>query len=259
MQVYVDGDILLYRCAALGEIGMPVNHGFTIKTSSYHDSIERLEECIKSIKQFCNSNDVVFCLSHKENFRKKINPNYKANRENKVYPECLPRLRLYLEQHYDTLSADNLEADDILGIYATTPECENCIIVTDDKDLKTVPCRYLVKLSDATKYDSHFDDCVESISKAEALKNLYMQAATGDKTDGYAGIPGIGPKFAEKMFKDCISEEDYWNKLKKGYANKGFNEDDAILNLRMARILQATDFEEGKISLYRPPLTEEAA
>ena len=82
-----------------------------------------------------------------------------------------------------------LEADDVLGIIATMPENKGKVtVVSDDKDLKTVgPSRL---------YRPMTDELLE-ISEADADRYFLTQVLTGDVTDGYKGIPGIGPKKAE--------------------------------------------------------------
>ena len=59
-------------------------------------------------------------------------------------------------------------------------------IVSDDKDMKTIPCRLYRPMS-----REHF-----IIDEQEADRNFLTQCLTGDITDGYKGLEGIGEKRA---------------------------------------------------------------
>jgi DNA polymerase-1 len=62
----------------------------------------------------------------------------------------------------------------------------------------------------------------------------------GDQTDGYAGVPGIGIKRAIALFeKDGYN----WDTVVKAFAEKDLGEDVALMNARLAKILQVTDYD----------------
>ena len=50
-----------------------------------------------------------------------------------------------------------------------------------------------------------------SVTEQEADKNFLMQCLTGDSTDGYPGVPGIGPKKTEAL----LGGRPDWGLLKK--------------------------------------------
>jgi DNA polymerase-1 len=62
----------------------------------------------------------------------------------------------------------------------------------------------------------------------------------GDQTDGYAGIPGIGIKRAEALLdaNGCT-----WQTVVEAFAAKDLSEDVALLNARLAKILQYEDYD----------------
>ena len=103
-----------------------------------------------------------------------------------------------------------LEADDMLGIKATRDK--GCIIVSEDKDLKTIPAKVFNPAKDTEPHD---------ISEQEADYNFMFQTLTGDKTDNYSGCPSVGPKTAEKILavlktsKTCglLSQKPTQNKI----------------------------------------------
>ena len=93
-------------------------------------------------------------------------------------------------------------ADDVMGIMASIPNTE-AIIVSDDKDMKTIPCRL---------YRPNDNDRLV-ISDMEANKNFLIQALMGDMTDGYGGCPKVGIKTAEKI----LGNHPTWDAVIKQY------------------------------------------
>jgi DNA polymerase-1 len=173
---------------------------------------------------------VILFFSSPKNFRKKIYPNYKGHR-NRKKPCGYKRLLNWCGDNYTTIVVDNLEADDAIGIYATDPieyGCEH-IICSPDKDMKQIP---------GLLYD--LTNPVIEITKEMGDRWHLIQTMSGDQTDGYAGAPGIGIKRADAIFekKGCK-----WQTVVEVFEERGMTEEDALLNARLARILQYTDYD----------------
>jgi DNA polymerase-1 len=117
-------------------------------------------------------------------------------------------------------------------------------IVSADKDLKTVPGQHL-NLETLE---------VEEITLEQADRTLFMQALTGDAADGYSGLKGVGPKTAEKLLGDAVTEEELWEKVAAAYTNKGSASDEALLMLRLARILRPGEYNKKtfEVKLWNP-------
>lgn len=132
-------------------------------------------------------------LKGSDNFRDKlahIRP-YKGNRAEA--PEWMIRwgkyIREYLQSKWGFTVIDGMEADDACSIFARiTP---NCIICSTDKDLDQIPGNHY-NISKAIPY---------YISEEEAHRKLWLQVLTGDSTDNIVGLPGCGPKGAEKILE----------------------------------------------------------
>ena len=78
-----------------------------------------------------------------------------------------------------------------------------------------------------------------------------IQCLSGDQTDGYGGVPGIGVKRAETLF----NKEGYsWKTAVKAFTDKGLTEEDALLNARLAKILTIDDYDTTKqeVILWTP-------
>ena len=95
-----------------------------------------------------------------------------------------------------------------------------------------IPCRI---------YDLK-NEYTQTPEAAERL--LYQQCLTGDSTDGYKGCPGVGPKRANYILDHA--KDGYWPACVRAYEEAGLTEEDALRNLRLARILQVTDWDAEK-------------
>ena len=86
-----------------------------------------------------------------------------------------------------------------------------------------------------------------------AKKKLFQQTLEGDQCDGYRGCIGVGPKSAEKILAK-VENEDYWPAVVEAFLKAGQTEADALRTIRLARILQAEDWDADKQMpiLYTP-------
>jgi DNA polymerase-1 len=123
-----------------------------------------------------------------------------------------------------------LEADDSIGIDATNfPEYET-IIVSPDKDMRQIPGVLW-----------NMTDDVEEITKEQGDDWHLIQSLSGDPTDGYPGCPGIGIKRATDLLKK--NPDNKWAAICKAFKERGLSDDDALLNARLAKILQHPDYD----------------
>ena len=71
-----------------------------------------------------------------------------------------------------------------------------------------------------------------------------------DQTDGYSGVPGIGIKRAVALFE----EHGYtWDTVVKAFADKDLDEDVALMNARLAKILTNKEYD-GQVIPGAPPM-----
>ena len=111
--------------------------------------------------------NVICCLSDRNgNFRKQVDPTYKSNRRGTRKPTGYAPLVDWVRKEYSTMSKPLTEADDIMGILSTMPKNKGkCIIVSDDKDMKTIPGKL---------YRPTTDEQLD-ITEQEADKHFLMQ------------------------------------------------------------------------------------
>jgi len=131
---------------------------------------------------------------------------YKGNRSG-TKPKHYSLLREYLQDAWGFVVVDGEEADDRVAARATGLG-RDCIIVSIDKDLLTVPGNH---------YNWQKQE-VHEVSKETALKNFYRQILTGDRIDHVLGIRGIGPKKADKILEGCTSPAEYLKTVTAAFA-----------------------------------------
>ncbi len=92
-------------------------------------------------------------------------------------------------------------------------------------------------------------DGVVEITKEEGDRWHLIQTMAGDQTDGYSGVPGIGIKRAAALLDE---HGDTWKTVVDAFADKGLDESVALQNARLAKILQAEnyDFTNQTIKLW---------
>lgn len=178
------------------------------------------------------------CISAGRNFRYDVDPTYKQNRKGTRKPLAYSAVLEKIEADYPSFKHDGLEADDVMGIFATRDS--NTIICSMDKDMKTIPC---------TLFDGK---TVKKIDKATADYWFFYQVLVGDTADGYPGLPGTGPVKAAQILdtpdKDNMPRTagEQWSRVRDAYIKKGLTEADAIKQARLARILRNSDWDAKK-------------
>lgn len=259
--VIIDGDILVYRAgdAAVDafEFELEEDEDYLYRITSFahkQTAINAIESMVDKICKATKSDEVVICLSdNTANFRKEVNPEYKHNRKKVLKPILYEFIRNYFknESGYKLYERPKLEADDVIGILATSEKIikgDKCIW-SYDKDFKTIPCKF-AKGSPDGKIEKFV------ISQEEADWWFMYQTLIGDMTDGYSGCKDIGDKRARKILGEVgkRSLKEMWELVKATYQSKGLTEEDALLNARMARILRNTDydFKSKEVKLWKP-------
>ena len=249
--IIIDGDVVVYKVAEgiaeSFELSTEEDDEYIYRNigwASKEQAREYLENMIDKICKDCKGTDVVICLSDmKANFRKVINPNYKGNRKS-IKPLLYDYLRKYLsESGYKVYEKPQLEADDVIGILATSDKIikGDKVVWSLDKDFKTIPCKF-----HRAKPNGKDESII--ISKEEADWWFMYQTLIGDRVDGYTGCKGIGDKTAKKQLGEIGEKScrEMWEIVKKSYIQSGATEEDALLNARMARILRAEDYDFKK-------------
>lgn len=245
-RILIDGDIIAYRASSSVQRDIDWGDGLWTCHAFLSDAKEQfftLTDDILNREVFKDSDyEIKFAFSDSNNFRKELCETYKANRSNKRKPTCYMALVEFIMSNFDSVKLPLLEGDDVLGILATDPNYDS-IIVSLDKDMKTIPC----------KFYNFGNDELFTITEDQAKYNHMYQTLIGDTTDGYSGCPKYGPVKAKKLL-DSLTPDKYWEGVVGAFKGQGLTEEDALLQARLAYILHNGDYDlaNRKVKLWTP-------
>ncbi len=252
----IDGDVYAYQAASATERVVTFDNVNFQRVGSLPDAVVSFENKLASLLKRFKTASYIIALTDVDNFRKDLLPSYKGNRNPREKPFCLTALRAHILAEHKTYQRPGLEADDVLGILATSarifPKDTRRVIVSVDKDMLSIPGEY---------YNSKLDILYATAPEEAAYRHCF-QTLTGDPTDGYHGCPKVGPRKAERILDGLTGYAELWPAVVAAFENAGLTEADALVQARMARILHASDydFQAKKVRLWEPPnLTQKAA
>ena len=201
----IDGSSYIYRAY----------HAIAPLSSSKGQPTHAVLGFINMVKRLIREKNPAFLAiafdSHGPVFRHQLYQAYKANR-----PPMPDDLRLQIPWIKKFVAASNIltleergvEADDIIASAAThfTAEGYRVIIVSGDKDLLQLVNEYVV-MWDPMKDRVMDRDAIHRKYALYPERLLDLFALVGDSSDNVPGVPGIGPKTAEKLINTYGSLE----------------------------------------------------
>ena len=221
----IDADYIVYKSCAAAEYDIDFGNDVIMVGSKFSDAYKNTTRDIDRVKSNFFDPDVILFFSDSINFRKSVDPAYKGHR-NRKKPCGYKRVIHALHDEYRVIILPTLEADDAMGVYATSND--DCIICSPDKDMKQIPGQL---------FDMNEMFTIDAVS---GWQWFLIQTLAGDQTDGYAGAAGFGVKTSSKFF----SENGYtWDSVVSAFAKKGMTEADALRNAQLAKILTAEDYD----------------
>ena len=209
----LDGMALAYR-AHFALINNPIHTSSGFNTSAIFGFTATLIDIIN--KRQPSHLAVVFDTSAPTE-RHRIHPEYKANREE--MPEdlaaAMPHLNRVAEAFgIPVLKLDGYEADDIIGTLAHRAEKEDfqaIYMVTPDKDFGQLVTERIHMYRPGRKGNDVEILDVPAILKKWGITRvdqvIDMLGLCGDSVDNIPGVPGIGPKTAQKLLAQFDSVE----------------------------------------------------
>ena len=244
MTLLIDADWLVYNSCCACEEDTRWNEWQHQLTSDVRDCLSLIENRLDVYKNIAqDKHDIVMCFTSYPTFRHEIFPDYKINRIGKRKPLALKNTINKVKERYECITYPNLEGDDVLGLLATNGRYDNPIIVSVDKDMRTIPCKLLAA------------EEIEHITNKKATRHWFEMSMAGDAGDGILGIKGMGMVTASKTLADTPdTKEALWSKVQETYTKKGYTIADAILNARLTRILREGDYnyQTGEVKLWNP-------
>lgn len=207
--IIVDADSIIFKAAVV---------------ASNHSEIRKnIKDVIKEIERECFMGEMRLAVKGRGNFRYGVYPEYKSNRK-PLEEDVRERINYghkHLRETYGAITADGMEADDLVSIW-----CWECIqsdtpfvLAHIDKDLNQIPGPHY----NYNKKEHYM------VQPEEGYRFLCKQWVMGDSTDGIPGVSGMGPKKTEKfldgvpadrlevlirqLYKDNKLSEEYCNQM----------------------------------------------
>ncbi len=203
---------------------------------------------------------VVFDRPREETFRRKIYPEYKANRDD--MPEDLVHQIPYIKKilqalNVPALEAPGFEADDVLATLARrfASEGVQVTVVTGDKDLMQIVADRIDLLDTMKDKRSGPREVLDRFGVPPELVQDVLGLA-GDTSDNIPGVPGIGEKTASELVQRFGSLEGVleWKHLvsgKKRKENLHTYADQARLSKNLATVRYDVEIEVSLTDMQR--------
>lgn len=245
-RLLIDGDILTYRTCWAVQTEAIWADGIVTTATNVKELESQADSTIMYWQEKLEVEDFIICFSDPKGkyFRHKILEDYKGNRKSGKKPLGYHHLADYLKNKYVHLVLPECEADDALGILATDPNHKGRnIIISIDKDMRTIPCEYF-----------NMDTEVTELIEEPVADFMHMwQTLVGDSTDNYKGCPGIGTKKAADLLNGP-SALTLWERVVGAFEKAGLTKEDALVQARVARILRDDDYDiqKGEVILWEP-------
>lgn len=178
-------------------------------------------------------------------FRHDLSPDYKANRPR--MPEDLSAQIPFIKRLITALGIPYMEipgyeADDIIGTLATwaSDQGAEVVMISGDKDLLQLVSPK-VHMWDSMKDEVLGPAEVEKRFGVPASQVVEVMGLAGDSGDNIPGVPGIGPKTAQRLIKEFGSIENLLSALDKVSKEKErkrleTHSEQAIMSLALATI-----------------------
>lgn len=250
MTLILDADMLLFRACSSTEVEIELSDDVWTRHSELPDARQYYWNTVdRWLEQYSlQRSDVIHCFTERSAFRRELAPSYKLNRKGPK-PIGFKALKNELLQEEGAFMYHRIEADDLIGIFATMLSDKEVIIASGDKDLNQIPGHH-----------TWIDKEDWGVTDEEAERFRYQQAISGDTTDGIPGCKSVGPTGAQRIVEgfDISDPVGCWEKVVSTYRSKGKESDPgktALLQARLTRILRNGEynFKTHEVKLWNPP------
>lgn len=245
----IDGDEVAFKASSVSQGAVDWDgDGEVTAISNVDRALKAAKQMIDGWQQAsrCERVKVILSPTDRTNFRKRVLASYKFDRGTEKPAEYW-RVVDWMKSSYDSETAPSgLEADDLLGVYAS--QIQDSVLCSSDKDMGTVPCRWLRPLKLARPRPV-------KVNAKTADWNWMTQTLVGDTTDGYKGCPRVGPVTAAEILSPHFGNLGaMWEAVVEAFVGKGLTEAHALAQARCARILRYgdVDLEARIIYLWHP-------
>lgn len=207
----IDGSSYIFRAF----FGVPLlNNSKGLATNAVFGFFKMIKNTISTYKP----DELILVFDSKEEtFRKKLYPEYKANREEmpeelKVQMPYIQKLVEALRIH--TIQVPGVEADDVIASIKRliSQRGQKVTIISGDKDLMQLVDKDTIMI-DTLKNKIYNEEGVFAKFGVEPKYLADVLAIMGDSSDNIPGVKGIGAKGAEKLVSEYGSLENIYANL----------------------------------------------
>ena len=260
-RLLIDADIAIYKATTANEVS--INWEGDLWT--LHCDLAKvkcdIDDFVENIKEQTKADEVTMCISHQNNFRKMLNPSYKANRKATRKPICFVPAKKYVMENYHYEIQPWLEADDVIGTMCKMAEKKGFLtyMMTPDKDYAQLVSKnsfiYKPGRGGAPAQILGVAEVQEKFSVNDPLQVIDILGLWGDASDNIPGIPGIGEKTSKLLVAKYGSVEGIIENVEelKGKQKENVIEFGAqgLLSKKLATIITNVDmaFEEDKLKV----------
>lgn len=271
MRILLDADMLLFRCVSATEVEVQLDDDVWTRHSELPTAREMYwDQVTLWVDLFgCSLADVWHCFTDRSAWRRDLFPEYKANRKGVAKPIGFKALKSELLGEDTAFMFERIEADDLMGIFATMPEVEEdpVVIASGDKDLMQVAGIHVwmdsgkvVEEEEGLDVSYSSGSIIKANTVEHAERFTYQQYLSGDSTDGIPGCPTIGDKRARDIVAtfDINKPLDCWEEIVRTYEKKGKVEQPSETATRQAQLIRVLrhgeyDFNTHKVHPWNPP------
>ena len=244
IHVFVDGDIIAYRCAATCDgrhylvdgqrfgykkdaLAYADKHGLPNTEIALMFQPEPIDAALHNVNVTMDTikhhylherklNPLVkVFLSGTTNFRYDIYPEYKQHRKKERKPHWLEECKQFLVDQHKGFRFEGFEADDLIGmtVESMRPTGVAMAIASNDKDFTQLGGEGVEQYDFTTGK-------IWSVTESQAMQYFYKQILIGDTSDGIPGIPKVGNQTALKILSGLTEERDLYNAVVLAYKDR---------------------------------------
>lgn len=200
----VDGSAIVHRAYH----AMPAfSTSSGVPTGAIHGFFSMLLKLIQELRPF----HIVIAFDRpKPTFRQELYVGYQAQRpkmESDLSEQFGVIIKILEAAKITQIGVDGYEADDIIGTLSETANKQGIFtyIVTGDRDMLQLvdsDTRVLMPVKGISEVRLYDEESVRTHYGVEPSQIVDLKALTGDASDNYPGVPGIGPKTAANLINE---------------------------------------------------------
>jgi len=162
----------------------------------------KLQEIQNNVEEYYNIVSTILFVGGKNNFRYKLYPLYKANRDNQIKNPLVPIIKQYIVEQMGAIESHGAEADDYL-IECLQEVKNNAVVSSIDKDI--IYQSPNVPIYNYRRYNDILGE-FKYISTKESRLVFASSILCGDSIDNIPKAKGIGKAYCSKNLHENMTD-----------------------------------------------------